>query len=224
MGDRFRLEAGEFLVVGLGNPGPEYVGSRHNFGFMLVDRLLNAGDPSAAFKLCAGGLAAVARLRPGGRPVCLVKPLAYMNRSGLVLARLLETVPELDPEKLLVVHDDLDLALGRIKLKCGGGSGGHRGVASVIAELGRTDFLRLRLGIDSEQRGLDTVDFVLSRFAEPELELVVSVLERGVKGLLRYFAAGNAAAMNELNRAPREVLQSNDSDAVKPAAELPDAG
>ncbi len=200
MGDHFRLADDEFLVAGLGNPGPEYVATRHNFGFMMLDRLLQAGDPAGSFKIREGGSAAVARVRLAGRPVCLVKPLAYMNRSGQVLAPLVAELPGFDLERLLVIHDDLDLPLGRVKLKRGGGSGGHRGVASVIDELGRAEFLRLRLGIDSEYRGPDTVEFVLSRFAVAELDLVEAVLERGVAGLFRCFTAGSTAAMNELNR------------------------
>ena len=216
-----RLADEAFLVVGLGNPGPEYAATRHNIGFMLLDRLLAAGDPERSFKKSAGLPAAVARIRLGNHPVCLVKPLTYMNRSGLAVAGVLAENPDFDLERLLVVHDDLDLPLGRIKLKAGGGSGGHRGLDSIIASLGRADFFRLRLGIDSELRGDDTVDFVLSPFAETEFERVEAVLERGVRGIGRLLESGSAAAMNEINRpqpeADEKKLQVPDPSAGKTA-------
>ena len=216
-----RLADEAFLVVGLGNPGPEYAATRHNFGFMLLDRLLAAGEPDGSFEIAAGLPVATARLQLDGHPVCLAKPLTYMNRSGLAVAGLLAKSPGLMPERLLVVHDDLDLPLGRIKLRAGGGSGGHRGIASVIDQLGRADFFRLRLGIDSELRGDDTVDFVLSPFAETELGRVDAVLERGVKGIGLLLASGSAAAMNEINRPQPEVeekkLQVPDPSAGKTA-------
>ena len=206
MNQSFRPAAGESLVVGLGNPGPEYAATRHNFGFMLLDRLLAAGGSEGSFRIYSKFPAAIARVRIGRRPVWLVKPLSYMNRSGQALAGLLAENPDFDPQALLVAHDDLDLELGRIKLKQGGGSGGHRGVASIIEELGRAEFYRLRLGIDSPLRAADTVDFVLSPFAADELSRVETVLDRAAEGLFRFFTAGKAAAMNELNRRDKQPL------------------
>ncbi len=141
-----------------------------------------------------------------GRLVVLLKPGTFMNRSGVTLRALRERQEDLDPRRIIVIHDDLDLGLGRIKLKQGGGSGGHNGIKSIIAELGRADFLRLRLGIAGaprvdtpEKNPQDTVDYVLGRFSPEELRVVEDVNQRLYGGLQHFFNFGLVAAMNQLN-------------------------
>ena len=141
-----------------------------------------------------------------GKSVALLKPKTFMNRSGVALRALLERQEDLEPSQILVIHDDLDLDLGRIKLKQGGSSGGHNGIKSLIEELGRADFLRLRLGIAGESRAdipeknlQDTVDYVLGRFSVREQQIVEDVNRRLYSGLLHFFDFGLGAAMNQLN-------------------------
>ncbi len=149
-----------------------------------------------------------------GKSVALLKPKTFMNRSGVALRSLLERQEDFDPRRILVIHDDLDLDLGRIKLKQGGGSGGHNGIKSLIEELGRADFLRLRLGIAGESRAdrpeknlQNTVNYVLGCFSARELQVVEDVKQRLYSGLLHFFNFGLVAAMNQLNcrKVPEEV-------------------
>ncbi|MCK5680240.1 aminoacyl-tRNA hydrolase [bacterium] len=192
-----------FLIVGLGNPGAEYVSTRHNFGFVLADCLNEKINSTRSFEFIKVIQAEIAFGELAGKSVCLLKPLTFMNRSGGSLRALLEFQEvEIDPHRILVIHDDLDLELGRIKLKGGGGSGGHNGVKSLIEELGSADFLRLRLGIGGESRAKTgtTVDFVLAPFAESELRMVDNVCQRGIDGIIEILNSGVAAAMNLVNR------------------------
>ncbi len=189
----------DFLVVGLGNPGPEYALTRHNFGFMLVDNLRETLDPAGSFRYDSAIRSEIAIVELGGCLLGLVKPRTFMNRSGEAVAAVVE-LSGLATEKVLVAHDDLDLPLGRIRLRERGGSGGHNGIGSIIAKLGSEFFWRLRLGIGSPERGADTVAFVLSPFAADELPVVSGVLDRARQGLELFLTAGRSAAMNFLNR------------------------
>ncbi len=189
-----------FIVVGLGNPGLGYVGTRHNFGFMFLDCLQQKMVPASSFKyvkeyqaeICAGKLA--------GRSVWLVKPQTFMNLSGRTVRAITAELALFEMQKVLVIHDDLDLSLGRIKLKKGGGDGGHNGIISIIEALGGSDFVRMRLGISGPLRGDDTIDYVLSPFSEGEAMAVTDVINRGAEGVLRLLKVGVDAAMNQVNR------------------------
>ena len=189
-----------FLVIGLGNPGWRYVGTRHNFGFMLLDCLQQKVVSSSSFKyvkeyqaeICSGELAR--------KPVWLIKPQTFMNLSGRTVQAIFPDLAVVDLQKIIVVHDDLDLPLGRIKLKQGGGDGGHNGVSSLIDGFGCSEFLRLRLGVSGTMRGQDTIDYVLSPFAESETGMVTDVINRAVEGLLLTLASGVNVAMNQINR------------------------
>ena len=195
-----QLSDDHFLIVGLGNPGPEYAGTRHNFGFMCLDRLQEKIVPSCSFKYVVDYQADIAIGRLAGVSVCLVKPQTFMNLSGRTVQALLADRSIIDPQKIIVVHDDLDLPLGRIKVKDGGGSGGHNGLNSLIEGFGSNAFLRLRLGISGVLRSHDTVDYVLTPFLESEKKVVLEVLERGVDGVLQILTSGVTAAMNQINR------------------------
>lgn len=190
-----------FLIVGLGNPGSEYHGTRHNFGFAAVDFLLEEIGFSGSFtfieeiqsEIVAGSLA--------DRPICLLKPWTFMNRSGTAVRALFEQQKNINPRQIIVIHDDLDLDLGRIKLKQGGGTGGHNGIKSLVEEIGRADFMRIRLGIAGESRATadNTVSFVLNRFTADELQVVNQVKQRLYLGLAKLLTSGLPAAMNQLN-------------------------
>lgn len=198
-----------YLIVGLGNPGSEYLGTRHNFGFIAVDFLLGQINSVGSFTFIEKFQSEVGVGRLTGKTVFLQKPLTFMNRSGVAVQALLEQQENVKPQQVIVIHDDLDLELGRVKLKQGGGSGGHNGLKSLAEALGSTDFLRLRLGIGGESRvnASDTINFVLDRFTLSELQIVDDVKRRIYYGLIKFFEFGLMAAMNQLNcrKTPEKV-------------------
>ena len=191
----------DFVIVGLGNPGSEYVATRHNFGFIVLDYLLHKISSLSSFEFVGYAQAEIAVTKLADRSVLLVKPRTFMNRSGFAVRALMEQLQIIDLHRLLIVHDDLDLELGRIKLKQGGGSGGHNGLKSLIEELDSPDFLRLRLGIGNQNRtNWDTVDFVLAPFSISEQQLVDEVTSRSAAGIAEVVSSGITVAMNLINR------------------------
>ena len=190
-----------FLIVGLGNPGHEYAATRHNFGFIVLDYLLDKLSSLSSFEYIDYVQAEIAFVKLAECSVLLVKPRTFMNNSGLAVRALVERWQITDLYRLLIVHDDLDLDLGRIKLKQGGGSGGHNGLKSLIHELGSADFLRLRLGIGGHDRVQDdTVDFVLAPFDASEQNLVNEVKLRSADAIEKVIGSGITVAMNLINR------------------------
>lgn len=176
------------LIVGLGNPGAEYRNTRHNFGFMVLEALLEAASgPSgpAGVQLLSGKKDAHhlwrASFGPGAQWL-LAEPLTYMNRSGEAVQRI-AAYYKLEPEQLLVLHDELDLPLGRIKLKKGGGSAGHNGIRSIEQMLGSADFYRLRLGV-GKPRGQNGASWVLGRFFESERQDLEKTVKAAMEGVL----------------------------------------
>ena len=153
------------LVVGLGNPGPNYAKTRHNVGFMVADIL--AVRMGAAFKVHKKSGAEVVTSHLGGRPVILAKPRVYMNESGRQVGPLAKFY-SVAPADLIVVHDELDIDFGRIRLKLGGGEGGHNGLRSVASALGTKDFQRVRIGIGRPPGRRDPAAFVLENFNAAE--------------------------------------------------------
>ena len=184
----------DFLVVGLGNPGKEYSATRHNFGFLLLDKLVQ--EMAATFRHRSSLAADVAVGSFLSHAVVLAKPLTYMNLSGRSVASLVSFFRLREPQRLLVVHDDLDIPLGRIKVKSGGGAGGHKGVSSVIASLGTSDFLRIRLGIGLGERPLDVVEYVLTPFTVEEQDVVQHTLGEASKAVQMIMQKGPESAMN----------------------------
>lgn len=162
-----------WLIVGLGNPGPQYEASRHNAGRMtVIESARRAGVRFTTHK--AGALVAEARM--GSARCVLAAPNSFMNLSGGPVARLLRFW-SLEPDRLVVVHDDLDLPFGTLRLKVGGGHGGHNGVRDIITALGTPAFTRVRLGIGRPPAGRSVIDFVLQRFTATErrgLDLLIS--------------------------------------------------
>ncbi|NMH98495.1 aminoacyl-tRNA hydrolase [Pseudonocardia acidicola] len=178
------MAPGPALVVGLGNPGPDYAETRHNVGFRVVD-LLAARAGGGRFKGHKTN-ADVLEGRLAGRRVILAKPRTYMNVSGGPVAGLLKyyAVP---PEDLVVVHDDLDLGFGVVRLKRGGGEGGHNGLRSISSAIGTKDYLRVRFGIGRPPGRQDPADFVLKRFSGAErkdLEFAVDLAADAAEALL----------------------------------------
>lgn len=163
------------VIVGLGNPGPDYRETRHNVGQAVLDRL--AARLGVRFRVRVRGPAALAEGEWGGTRLCLAKPVAFMNVIGPSVARLLRTL-DLDPAALIVVHDDLDLAFGRVRVRQKGRHGGHNGVRSVIEALGTEGFRRVKVGIGRPASKEDVVDWVLSRFTSEEHRALPPLLER----------------------------------------------
>jgi PTH1 family peptidyl-tRNA hydrolase len=183
------------LVVGLGNPGREYAGTRHNIGFAVLDRL--AVKWKCSFKNKSRFAAEVAE----HEELWLVKPQTYMNRSGAAVVALLRW-RKLTLGELLVVVDDADLPLGRMKVLASGGSGGHNGLRSIIEALGGEEgFARVRVGIGrSAPLGVDISDHVLGKFASAERTAAEEAIKRAVDAVERCAEQGLAAAMNQFNR------------------------
>lgn len=173
------MAAPDFLLVGLGNPGPRYTGTSHNVGFWLADRMAQAAR--VTFRADKRVPAELAELRFGGSTTWLVKPTTFMNRSGQAVGPL-ASYYRVPPERILAVHDDLDLPPGTARLKRGGGHGGHNGLRSLISHLG-SDFLRLRIGIGHPGKGGDVVAYVLSTPEPTARQAIEEAIERGLEVL-----------------------------------------
>jgi PTH1 family peptidyl-tRNA hydrolase len=184
-----------FLIVGLGNPGPRYAATRHNAGFLVVDLLAERlGGRFKAHK----GRADVLEARVAGVPVVLAKPRSYMNESGgpLVSVARFYKVPV---ERIVVVHDDLDLPYGALRLKRGGGDGGHNGLRSATAALGSKEYLRVRFGIGRPPGRQDPADFVLREFSSTERKDLALHVDRAADAVEALLAEGLDAAQNLYN-------------------------
>lgn len=193
-----------WLVAGLGNPGPRYVWTRHNVGFMVADELARrAGE---RFTAPRGMHAEVATTRigaagigvPGGEALLIVKPRTFMNDSGRAVGPLAE-YHRVAPDHVIVVHDELDLDPGRIRLKAGGGDNGHNGLRSVRAHLGTGDFLRVRLGIGRPPGHRAGADHVLGRVPRGEREDLAVTVGRAADAVETIITAGLGAAQNRYN-------------------------
>jgi PTH1 family peptidyl-tRNA hydrolase len=180
------------LVAGLGNPGPEYAVTRHNIGFMVIDQL--AAQFAASWQRSAKWDALL--VKSGTR--LLVKPLSFMNRSGYPLLAIAQFY-KIEAAEILIVLDDFSLPLGRLRLRLGGGSGGHNGLESVIAQFRTEQVPRLRIGIGAAPRE-GSVDYVLSRFLEEEKPLVRSVIDRAAQAVKCAIDKDVISAMNIFNK------------------------
>jgi PTH1 family peptidyl-tRNA hydrolase len=181
------------LVAGLGNPGLEYSSTRHNVGFMVIDWV--AAKKGATISRSADWSSEVGKWGD----ILLIKPLAYMNRSGEVISGFARYF-KIQPEEILVVVDDAALPLGRLRLRPSGGDGGHNGLKSIILHLGET-FMRLRIGIGASSGGDQLIDHVLGQFERSEKEAVNKAIERAAEAIEQVAAEGIESAMNNYNRA-----------------------
>lgn len=194
------------LIVGLGNPGHEYRDTRHNIGYMVADKLAKElGAEAMSWQSFGDGLALIAK----AGDVILLKPLTFMNASGTAVAKAVRFY-KIEPSDVWIIHDDIDLPLGKVRIRQGGGSGGHNGIESVIQELGSDAFLRMRLGIgrgktaaakhtDRNLHHRSVIDFVLSRFRESEAGEMRKLIKYGVDAVRLALRKGTDKAMNRFN-------------------------
>jgi PTH1 family peptidyl-tRNA hydrolase len=189
------MDAEFYLIVGLGNPGPKYAANRHNVGFMCLERL--AAAHSLTFdkrqKKAHVALGAIRGLR-----VVLALPQTFMNDSGQAVVPLAQFY-QVPPERLLVVYDDLDLPPGMLRLRPEGSSGGHKGMHSIIEQLGSSDFARLRIGIGRPPGQMDAAAYVLQDFSADEMPLIEKALERAVAAIETWLVEGVVMAMSRHN-------------------------
>jgi peptidyl-tRNA hydrolase, PTH1 family len=185
-----------WLIVGLGNPGKEYDATRHNIGFDVVDELSQRMHTS--FRRARRASAVTAEGRLAGQRVVLAKPLTFMNRSGDAVAGLLAFY-RVPVSRLVVVHDELDLPLESLRIKAGGGSGGHNGLKSVGASIGTVDYYRVRVGIGRPPGRMDPAAYVLRRFSASERDAAEGAVHRAADAVQVLVGEGLAAAQNGFN-------------------------
>jgi peptidyl-tRNA hydrolase, PTH1 family len=184
-----------YLIVGLGNPGRRYQGTRHNVGFMVVDRICNAlpgGTAKSRFQ------ADYYETRDGDKRVVLAKPQTFMNESGIAVGQLVRWY-KIPNDRVLVIYDDLELPFGALRLRASGSAGGHNGMSSVISHLRSEQFPRLRVGIDRPRSG-STVPYVLSAFSASEQRELPRVLDSAADAARSWLRDGITAAMNTHNQ------------------------
>lgn len=183
------------LIVGLGNPGQEYKKTRHNTGFMVLDKLsdkLNVNINNSKFK------GEYTKFKYKGEDVILLKPMTYMNNSGESIEALMHFF-KIKREDLLVVYDDLDLPVGKLRLRVGGSSGGHNGIKSIIQHVGGQDFKRIRIGIEKDPI-IPVVDYVLGKFSKQQEPLIEKGINNAVEAIIMYLETDFSRTMNEYNR------------------------
>jgi PTH1 family peptidyl-tRNA hydrolase len=185
-----------WLVVGLGNPGRQYAGNRHNAGFMVIDELMRqvgAGTPRQRLG------AELAEATLGRTKVIFCKPMEFMNASGFAVSRA-GAFWKIPPSETVVVHDDMDIDFGRLKLAETGGSGGHNGLKSIVAETGTEGFCRVRFGIGRPPPAWAGADYVLADFSQEERRALPDLLEEAASATRAIVEDGLVAAMNRFNR------------------------
>jgi PTH1 family peptidyl-tRNA hydrolase len=184
------------LVIGLGNPGSRYLRHRHNAGFLVIDRLAERWGVSVNKN---GHQALVGSGHYGNHGVVLAKPQSFMNRSGHSVSSL-SSFYKSGPEKVIVIHDDMDIAFGEVRLKSGGGHGGHNGLRDIQGQLGNSDFVRVRIGVSRPPQGWEPANYVLSNWTETEVGVLDSVLDHGANAVESIVQFGITVSMNEFNR------------------------
>ena len=191
------------LIVGLGNPGRRYEGTRHNIGFEVVDRL--AERYGGGWDAAPRGIEALVARAGGARDLLLAKPLTFMNLSGTAVVGLLQFY-KIEPADLLVVVDDVNLELGRLRARPSGSAGGHNGLKSIIGSLGSDGMARLRIGVGRGDDRRDLADHVLAKFDAHERAIVAETVDRSADAVELFVAEGIAPVMNRYNRgnAPAE--------------------
>jgi PTH1 family peptidyl-tRNA hydrolase len=191
-----------YIIVGLGNPGRDYQTTRHNIGFLAVDRLaekLGIGINKNKFKALVGsGIVS-------GQKVMLVKPQTYMNNSGQALREILSFY-KIKPENMLVIYDDIDIPLGAMRIRKKGSSGTHNGMKSIIYQLQTDDFPRIRIGTGRDDN-MDLVDFVLGSFSDEEKDEVDRILDQAVEAALCWMEKGIDLAMNRYNTTKKLIRE-----------------
>jgi PTH1 family peptidyl-tRNA hydrolase len=191
------------IIVGLGNPGKKFEKTRHNLGFMVLDRF-SKKNKFPKFKMKREFLAMVSEKKIGKEKIILVKPQTFMNNSGLAVKEILKKLRTSNIEHLTsnlwVVHDDLDIPFGKIKISFGRGSGGHKGVQSIIDEIGTKNFVRFRIGIGKKEVGIRKKEFVLEKFSKKEEKILKKVIELICRAIEMAIKEGIEKAMSEFNK------------------------
>ena len=187
------------LIVGLGNPGPEYEDTPHNMGFLAVNRIAEQCGVEVRNRQCR---ALTARAEIAGEPVLLVKPETFMNLSGLSVRELVDEYEAVPSRDLIVIYDELDLPLGSIRVRKQGSSAGHNGMESIFGALGTQEVPRIRLGIAPEHAVGDGARYVLGAFRKAQYPLIDEVLDTAAKAVTAILKDGVDAAMNQFNRRP----------------------
>ncbi len=185
-------------IIGLGNPGPKYLFTRHNFGFMFIDFLKQKIEGNSKFIYEKDIEGEWARISISSKDIFLLKPLTFMNLSGISVRAFCEKF-NLSPKEILIVYDDVDLPLGRLRFRKKGSSGGHKGMGSVIEYLRTEEIARLRLGIGPKPPTVEMVDYVLGEFTEDELFVVKEVLLKAYEGIIALVDSGIEIAMSKFN-------------------------
>ncbi len=183
------------LIVGLGNPGDTYQGTRHNIGFQVLDAL---ADQRHVFFAESKWQAKIAKANLWGQPVILVKPETYMNESGRAVGQI-ASYYHVEPQDIIVLHDDLDLALARIKVVCDRGAGGHNGILSLITHLNSRQFVRVRIGIGRPEPAIAVKNFVLARFLPDEQVVVSQQMDTIHQAIRLILENGHLSAMSIVN-------------------------
>jgi len=190
-----------WVVVGLGNPGRRYAATRHNMGFRVIDRLAERWDVRAER---AAHQALVGEAHRSGERVLLAKPQTHMNASGAAVASL-RRFYRFGLERLMVVHDDVDLEPGRVRIRVGGSAGGNRGVESLIAALEASEFLRVKIGVGRPPAGWDTADHVLAVPGREEATVLAAACTRAAEAIDLVIADGATRAMNRINQREKDL-------------------
>ncbi|MFC2001763.1 aminoacyl-tRNA hydrolase [Chloroflexota bacterium] len=191
------------LIVGLGNPGRNYAHNRHNIGFMCISHFAKTQGLRFDKKQ---GQARTGMGEVTGEKLVLARPQTYMNLSGQSVNRLVKRF-DISPDNLIIIHDDLDLPVGRIRIRCGGSSGGHKGINSIIARLGSNDFYRIRVGVGRPaafesspyDKEAEVITYVLSDFTSEEKDIIAQVIPKVSEAILCLLTEGLTAAMNKYN-------------------------
>jgi PTH1 family peptidyl-tRNA hydrolase len=187
------------VIAGLGNPGRDFERTRHNLGFEVVDFLKGKAEfvgGEGDYHRCDTVVSSV--------KIVLLKPTTYMNRSGAAIRQVVET-EDLSPEEVLVIADDFNLPLGKIRLRRSGSDGGHNGLASIIYHLGTEDFARIRLGIGPVPEGVPAEEFVLERFKKSEVASAKNMVERAAKAVSTWLEEGFEKSASKFNPAPDDI-------------------
>jgi len=190
-----------YLIVGLGNPGQQYSGTRHNVGFMVLDYLAEKNNLTFADSKWK---ALLTKATVWNKPVVLLKPETYMNLSGRAVAQAAHFYKS-QPADIIIIHDDLDMEFGRMKMVAGGGDGGHKGIRSIIEQLGTKNFPRLKIGIGRPPSPMDPEKYVLGKFDSAEKEMIEQKISFVLEGIRIFLQQGIAAAMTLINQKESQV-------------------
>ena len=182
-----------WLIAGLGNPGSRYEKTRHNVGFLAVEACIRRQPLDCKekedYKICKGSL--------GDEKIIFLEPLTFMNRSGIAVRRIMQK-SNISPQQLIVIHDDLDLETGSLKIRKKGSSGGHKGIESIIQHIGTQEFIRIKIGIGRDPF-VPTEKYVLSKFRKDDIQVIREAIEKAVESVYAIINDGVERAMNRFN-------------------------